>query len=90
MAARLYRMTAIPAVELAKVTMWPFLTKARLKKGRMVTLLAIAPPARCAASRSLMTWQWRYSAFATDCQNQTGDLAKVTMRHSATKERLAV
>jgi hypothetical protein len=47
MAARLYRMTAIPAVELAKVTMWPFLTKARLKKGRMVTLLAIAPPARC-------------------------------------------
>jgi hypothetical protein len=47
MAARLYRMTVRPAVELAKVTMWLFLTKARLKKGRMVTLLATALPARC-------------------------------------------
>jgi hypothetical protein len=28
------------AAELAKVTLWRFLTKARLKKGRMVTLPA--------------------------------------------------
>ena len=54
----------------------------------MTTLLATSPPARCAASRSPMTWQWRYSVFATDRQNQTVNLAKVTMWLFLTKARL--
>jgi len=49
-----------------QVTMWLFLTKARLKKGRMVTLLATAMPARCASELKPNALAWRYAALPTD------------------------